>query len=582
MVTVESKMVARSRSKPGKKGLLCYVGFIILCTGLVPSLVLTYYPAKPFFYTINNLTLVSGDGTTIDALCYIPRFEITARVGVVVAHGFCGNKQVMQPLSLELVKRGMHVVSIDFRGHGSSSGHLLSSGDTSSLGMDVMAAMEYLVSEFNVSRLGLVGHSMGGRTVMAVASQHPSLVNATVSIGMVSQAYTSSQIPNLMVAIGEQEQLFTRENALDFLSAYTMLESPEIGVLYGNFSLGNASKVVVGPFADHLLEVVDPVIIDETVSWFKGAFSFEGVRVTSTSTLLVLFTGVAIAGCAFLVFLALHAAGNRSWRGMVPGAIPAAGMKSGSVAGPVAAYILVAGTALASVLVLPRIFSDVLPITMFNYVFSLSFAGVLVGIVAVMALHVLRHRSGLEGVKSWLGQVRASVSGGTKPAAFGIAAGLLVVCSLAAILHWSLVASIPTPRELGTIIGIALLCAPFAIVKEFYFRKLVQDRVHARITGGSTLSRTQQEYWTAAGLSVLMDTVLFVPVMLFTWKSPTMGFTALSLTVFIAFNAIQQLLVTWVYIAGHRHVLASSVFYAIIFAWMVVIFYPFGLPRAIL
>lgn len=64
----------------------------------------------------------------------------------------------MQGLSIDLVKRGFTVVTIDFRGHGSSEGYR---AESSKLDLDMIAAIEYLEGLGNINKIGLVGHSMG-------------------------------------------------------------------------------------------------------------------------------------------------------------------------------------------------------------------------------------------------------------------------------------------------------------------------------------------------------------------------------------------------------------------------------------
>ncbi|MHA1763033.1 MAG: hypothetical protein ACTSYC_04640 [Promethearchaeota archaeon] len=44
----------------------------------------------------------------------------------------------------------------------------------------------------------------------------------------------------------------------------------------------------------------------------------------------------------------------------------------------------------------------------------------------------------------------------------------------------------------------------------------------------------------------------------------------------MAFAIIQQILVTWVYMYSGRNIISSAAFLSILYAWMIVNFFPFG------
>lgn len=86
---------------------------------------------------------------------------------VVLAHCWMGGREIWAPVANRLVAAGCRVVLYDQRGHGSSS--VGSDGFTiPRLGGDLRAVVEYA----DVSGAVLVGHSMGGMTVMSFASHH--------------------------------------------------------------------------------------------------------------------------------------------------------------------------------------------------------------------------------------------------------------------------------------------------------------------------------------------------------------------------------------------------------------------------
>jgi hypothetical protein len=81
------------------------------------------------------------------------------------------------------------------------------------------------------------------------------------------------------------------------------------------------------------------------------------------------------------------------------------------------------------------------------------------------------------------------------------------------------------------------------------------------------------------GIGIGLDSLLIVPLMLLIWgQGSIFGFLALALTVVLIYNVIQQILVTWVYMYSGRNLLGSTIFLCLFYAWMMVNFYPFGLP----
>lgn len=86
---------------------------------------------------------------------------------VVLAHCWMGAREIWAPVAHRLVRDGHRVVLYDQRGHGSSS--VGSDGFTiPRLGADLRCVAEFA----DVSDAVFAGHSMGGMTVMSLASHH--------------------------------------------------------------------------------------------------------------------------------------------------------------------------------------------------------------------------------------------------------------------------------------------------------------------------------------------------------------------------------------------------------------------------
>jgi dienelactone hydrolase len=562
--------------KSSRKMKALLIGVIILMIGVVSTVSLTFYADTEHPYTIVHQTLESGDGTLIQVLVYTPVDTSSNCPGVVVGHGFCENKQYMQPLSIELVKRGFVVVNIDFRGHGSSEGYLSDFERSNGLVLDMLAGVKYLEDLGFVDRIGLAGHSMGGGTSMLTALQNPTRINATVAIGALSTFSSSgniSQVPNLLAAFALYDQGITREEGLSFLRSYTGQENVEIGTLYGDFADGNATKVSISPNSEHLLEPIDSAIIYEAVQWFESAFNgAPATDVQLTSQYLITSIIVSLIGLLVVLFTFISYLGNYIFKGKQ--VHPRASVEGDKFPlRPILGYLLAAFMGFILLIPLSAFFMDVAPITMFNSVFGGQAVGLAFGVLVVLLLFSYRGRK-LQ-LQTLFTRIKEMAS--TSPflsVAFGVIAGIVSIIAFIAMFDWNIVASMPTTRETGVIFSLMFLLFPFFFLREFYLRGYIQERLN--------YSSRIREYFTMVVIAILIDILVFIPVMMIGWQSVSLSFVALALTAVTLFIIFQQVLTTWVYMNSGRNILGSTVFYCILFAWMVICFYPFGQPMMLL
>ncbi len=99
------------------------------------------------------------------------------RPTVVLCHGYTLNLRSWVIQRRALVRAGFRVVAWDQRGHGRSGRPSALSCDVDELGRDLGRVLAEVVPE---GPLALVGHSMGGMTVMAYGEQHPDVVHDRV------------------------------------------------------------------------------------------------------------------------------------------------------------------------------------------------------------------------------------------------------------------------------------------------------------------------------------------------------------------------------------------------------------------
>lgn len=553
--------------KFSKKKALLLLGVVILLSGLIPLILFTFYadPAHP--YTINRITLTSQDGTELKALVYDPSKKADSRPGIVVAHGFCGNKQYMQPISIELVKRGFTVISIDFRGHGSSEGYLPANRRGSELDEDMIAAVEYLES-LGIQQIGLVGHSMGGFTSIRVAQRYPHRIAATAAYGATPAAsdHEIMKVSNLLLLNGKYEQIFSEKQALDLLQFYAGRDDVETGVQYGDFSQGTAIKAVLGPASEHLLEVFDPVLLYEMVQWFEQCFhGVQAADISITAGAHQLSFIVSVMGAVILIFLAAAYLSKIVFKGRMTRPERDI-LEKTSLVRMMALYVLatVVGVLLLTPLALS--FSAALPVSMGHMLYSIL-AGNAISVLIIYYLFFLRKGQPGVNLPTRLKKMYEKDAGSS--IAYGIISALIATAVISSIMHWSVTAAFPTLREVGSIFAMVLLFFPFILIKEFYFRQ-VQGQIRTE--------NNVKEYFGMTGIGILMDNALIIPAALLVWQHPnsSIAFIALALSVVVAFSIIQQLFVTWIYIYSGRNILGSSIFLCIFYAWMIINFFPFG------
>jgi pimeloyl-ACP methyl ester carboxylesterase len=117
-----------------------------------------------------ELTVTAADGTNLHVEIIEPR-QPTSRPTVVFIHGFCLDMGTFYFQRKLLAERGdQRLVFYDQPGHGRSS--RLESGeyDIAALGKSLAAVLDAAVPDGHII---LVGHSMGGMTIMAFAELYP-------------------------------------------------------------------------------------------------------------------------------------------------------------------------------------------------------------------------------------------------------------------------------------------------------------------------------------------------------------------------------------------------------------------------
>jgi pimeloyl-ACP methyl ester carboxylesterase len=161
------------------------------------------------FVEIHDIKYVTEDGAEMRALLYVPKSASAANPApaVISCHGYNNTAEVQDLNCVELSKRGFIVMAIDAYGHG-GSGFPNERIDPISVDMGTYAALQYIgtLPYADPSRVGMVGHSMGGSTIQAGAAKawqlresDPRIV-APIAVLPTSQSFSLDADGNALLA----------------------------------------------------------------------------------------------------------------------------------------------------------------------------------------------------------------------------------------------------------------------------------------------------------------------------------------------------------------------------------------------
>lgn len=378
-----------------------------------------------------GLTIVplAGTGTT-PATLYLREGGAPAPV-VVIAHGFAGSRQLMEPFALTLAQAGYVVASFDFEGHGRNpvpmSGDVTSIDGTTRLLMAETArvARAALAHPRADGRLAYLGHSMASDIVIRQALADPP-GDAVVAVSMFSQAVTDSAPRNLLAIAGAWETALAEE-ALRTLQ----LTDPtaELGQTTGDPAIGTGRRAVTAPMVEHVGVLYSATSMREARDWLDAVFD-------RTSAQPIAQRGGWIAA----LLVATVALGWPLAR-----SLPKAGPVRRPVL-PVRAFLLAAlGPAILTPLLLAPFDLGFLPVLVADYL------AVHLGLYGVLTL-LLCWRSGLlQGQFPW----RAFWIAG--------AVALFGIVVFGGVLDRYVASFIPHPGRVPVIAGLALGAVPFLL-----------------------------------------------------------------------------------------------------------------------
>ena len=111
-----------------------------------------------------KITISSKRNTDIYATVVVPDTKEEMPL-VVMAHGFVGDREGcanFEPLANKLAENGIASIRIDFPGNGESKEDY-TAYDLTNMTDDLDSAIAFMKDKYSIHKVGMVGHSMGGR-----------------------------------------------------------------------------------------------------------------------------------------------------------------------------------------------------------------------------------------------------------------------------------------------------------------------------------------------------------------------------------------------------------------------------------
>lgn len=448
---------------------------------------------------------------------------------VVIAHGFAGSQQLMQPFAVTLARNGYIAVTFDFPGHGQNPAPLPGGlAEHAALSVALEAALA-TAADFarrlpqGDGRLAVLGHSMASDVVARYAQKHPD-VGATVAVSLYFPDAVPDRPRNLLIIDGALEPAALINEASRVVGLTSRAPVRE-GVTYGNFADGSARRMVLAPAVEHIGVLYSGRSMAEALDWLNRSFgrSEDGFIATRGLALGLLYFGLValawpLSRCLPRVVRQPAAAGYR-WRELP---------------------LISAGPMILTPLLLWKAPTDFLPLLLGDYL-MLHFG--LYGLLTLAAMAVFqRGRAPL--------RLSAATSGRLALAAIAVAAYGIFAVGLAT--HQFVFNFMPGPGRVPLVFALLGGTLPYFVSDEW-------------LTRGGSAARGAYPFTKACFLLSLALAILLNPGRLF--------FLIIIVPMILAFFIIYGLFSAW---ACRRtgQPLVGALANAWIFAWAIAVTFP--------
>lgn len=250
---------------------------------------------------------------------------------VVIAHGFAGSRELMQPFAITFARNGYVAITYDVLGHGKNPHPLHGSitdpdGATKAL-VDQLATIVTFAKTVRGGdgQVAVLGHSMSSDIVVRYAQAHPD-VAATIAVSMFATGLTATSPRDLLVIVGALEPQILKEQGIR-AAAMAARGPVEPRVTYGSLTDGTARRVSFSAGVEHVGVLYSRDSMAEALGWLDAVFHRKGsgyLEVRGAWLGLLFFGLVALARPLFAMLPAVAArsyGAGLPWRQLVPVAI---------------------------------------------------------------------------------------------------------------------------------------------------------------------------------------------------------------------------------------------------------------------
>jgi pimeloyl-ACP methyl ester carboxylesterase len=254
--------------------------------------------------TMDTLETTTADGVTISYNLYQP--EVTVKTPVIIlGHGIMVTREMMTNFAMEMVNQGYFVASLDWRGHGRSTGELSRDG--------LYRDLEAVISDIpvhaplaDIENIALLGYSMGGSPTFQYAADHAT-VKAWIGVGTAPSGISTETNPqNVIVIIARHDEAFSLERVKSEMSALTGVDV-EFEKLYGSIPDGTARKIHVVSWVDHLTTPWNSDFVLTATAWVTETFEGRSPRITvMVFYQRLIFLIIGITGFVGFLFIASY------------------------------------------------------------------------------------------------------------------------------------------------------------------------------------------------------------------------------------------------------------------------------------
>ncbi|MGE5153560.1 MAG: alpha/beta hydrolase, partial [Bdellovibrio bacteriovorus] len=201
---------------------------------------------------------------------------------VVIAHGFAGSQQLMQPYAVTLARNGYLALTFDFPGHGANPAPFVSRIEDQERRVRLLLGTLESVMDFATGlpdaggRVALLGHSMAGDVLTRLAAARRDQVAATVLVS----PYLAKDAPikdarNLLILFGALEPQMLYQMSREALAATTG-GTLDVGATYGRLAEGDARRLELVPGVEHIGVLYGGPGIEAALRWLNGTFDRSG------------------------------------------------------------------------------------------------------------------------------------------------------------------------------------------------------------------------------------------------------------------------------------------------------------------